>query len=260
MTEPVKSMLEVTGLTKGFRGPGGSWTRAVDRVNLSIPAGKTLGLVGGSGSGKTTLARALLRLTEPDAGEVRLDGAPVTGLDARALRRRRREMQIVFQDPLRSLSPRRTIAQSILEPLEAAGVSRRERGDDRLAALLGTVGLDEALARCYPLELSGGQCQRAAIARALAPRPKLLVADEPVSALDVSVQAQILNLLLDLQREYGLTMLFISHDLAVVRQVADRVAVMHEGRIVEQGPVQTALHSPSHPYTRTLLAAVPDPF
>jgi ABC-type oligopeptide transport system ATPase subunit len=253
-------MLQVEALSRGFRGQGGSRVQAVDRVNLTVPAGNTLGLVGESGSGKTTLARAVLRLLEPDSGEVRLDGSPVTGLDARALRRRRCEMQIVFQDPLRALSPRRTIAQSVLEPLEAAGTPRSERGADQASDLLAMVGLDHALGRCYPHELSGGQRQRAAIARALSPRPKLLVADEPVSALDVSVQAQLLNLLADLQREYSLTMLFISHDLAVVSQVADRVAVMHEGRLVEEGPVEQVLRAPRHTYTQALLDAVPDPF
>lgn len=260
MADNGEPMLQVKALAKGFRGAGGRWIQAMDGITLNIPGGRTLGLVGGSGSGKTTLARALLRLVEPDSGEVWLDGNPVTGLGARDLRRRRREMQIVFQDPLRALSPRRTIAQSVLEPLEAAGAPRRARGTDRLAALLASVGLDMALARHYPHELSGGQRQRAAIARALAPEPKLLVADEPVSALDVSVQAQILNLLARLQRERGLTMLFISHDLAVVRQVADRVAVMHEGRIVEEGSVEQVLHAPRHSYTQSLLDAVPDPF
>lgn len=258
MHDQQDALLQVDGLVKSFRAADGNRHRAVDHVDLSIPRGGSLGLVGPSGSGKTTLGRAILRLVEPDAGRVTLDGSPVTGLSPRALRRRRREMQIVFQDPLRSLSPRRTVAQSLMEPLEAAGLPHR--GTGRATALLEMVGLDGRLLDSYPHELSGGQCQRVAIARALGPSPSLLVADEPVSALDVSVQAQILNLLADLRRELDLTLLFISHDLAVVRYIADTVAVMDKGAIVERGPVASVLADPQHPRTRAMLAAIPNPF
>jgi len=254
-------LLTIRGLVKRFhtrRGlPGRREPVTVLRgVDLDIGRGETLGLVGESGCGKTTLARALLRLTEPDAGQVWLDGQPVTGADRRALRRLRPDMQMIFQDPHHSLDPRQTVEQ-VLEEALAAAPRRRER--QRAAALLEQVELDSSLLARFPHELSGGQRQRVAIARALAPGPKLLVADEPVSALDVSVQAKILNLLMSLQDKLGLGLLFIGHDLAVVRRISHRVAVMYLGEIVETGPANRVLAEPAHPYTRALLESVPLP-
>jgi oligopeptide/dipeptide ABC transporter ATP-binding protein len=231
----------------------------VDGVSFSIPAGKTLGLVGESGSGKTTVARTLLRLTEPTAGSFRLDGTEVFGLPAKPLRALRRRMQIVFQDPYGSLNPRMTVRQTLREPLAIHRLVPRAERDARVADLLGEVGLDATLADQFPHELSGGQRQRVGIARALSVQPAFLVCDEPVSALDVSVQAQVLNLLADLQGKRGLTYLFIAHDLAVVKHIADDVAVMYLGRIVERAPAAAVYSQPRHPYTRSLLSAVPVP-
>jgi len=233
--------------------------RAVDGVSFSIPAGKTLGLVGESGSGKTTVARTLLRLTEPTAGSFRLDGTEVFGLPAKPLRVLRRRMQIVFQDPYGSLNPRMTVRQTLREPLAIHRLFPRGERDARVKDLLGEVGLDATLADQFPHELSGGQRQRVGIARALSVQPAFLVCDEPVSALDVSVQAQVLNLLADLQVKRGLTYLFIAHDLAVVKHIADDVAVMYLGRIVERAAAAAVYSRPRHPYTRSLLSAVPVP-
>jgi len=233
--------------------------RAVDGVSFAIPAGKTLGLVGESGSGKTTVARTLLRLTEPTSGSFRLDGTEVFGLRATPLRALRRRMQIVFQDPYGSLNPRMTVRQTLREPLAIHRLVPKAERDARVHALLGEVGLDQTLADQYPHELSGGQRQRVGIARALSVEPAFLVCDEPVSALDVSVQAQVLNLLADLQRARGLTYLFIAHDLAVVKHIADDVAVMYLGRIVERAPGAPVYSLPRHPYTRSLLSAIPVP-
>ncbi|MGH7538855.1 MAG: ABC transporter ATP-binding protein [Gemmatimonadales bacterium] len=233
--------------------------RAVDGVSFSIPAGKTLGLVGESGSGKTTVARTLLRLTEPSAGSFQLEGEDVFALAPGPLRALRRRMQIVFQDPYSSLNPRMTVRQTLREPLAIHRLARGPARDARVNALLDEVGLDAELADRYPHELSGGQRQRVGIARALSVEPALLVCDEPVSALDVSVQAQVVNLLADLQRNRGLTYLFIAHDLAVVKHIADAVAVMYLGRIVEQAPAGALYGRPRHPYTRSLLSAVPVP-
>ena len=230
--------------------------RAVDGVSLAVTAGHSVGVVGESGSGKSTLARLAMALEAPDAGSVRFLGADLNALGAAALRRARRDFQMVFQDPYGSLDPRRTVARIVAEPLRAQGATRgaeRDRVGDALAA----VGLRPADAAKYPHEFSGGQRQRVAIARALVTRPKLIVADEPVSALDVSVQAQVLNLLDDLRRDHGVTYLFISHDLAVVEHVCDVVAVMYRGRVVEHGPARTLLRQAAHPYTRALLDAVP---
>lgn len=226
--------------------------RVVRDVSFELRAGETLGVVGESGCGKTTLARALLRLICPESGEILLHGRRING-DAPG--HWRRELQIVFQDPDRSLSPRRTVAQTLDEALALAEPTQRAPR----SKLLEAVQLDVSLLDRYPAELSGGQRQRVAIARALAPNPSVLVADEPVSALDVSVQAQILNLLMRLQERFGLAMLFIGHDLAVVRRVSHRVAVMYLGEFVETGPADAVLASPAHPYTRALLASVPDP-
>jgi peptide/nickel transport system ATP-binding protein/oligopeptide transport system ATP-binding protein len=258
------ALLEVVDLKRHFDAPVGAFgrrvpLRAVDGVSFTVSPGRTFGLVGESGCGKTTLARTILRLIEPTAGAVRLDGRDVTSLSRRALKPLRRRMQMVFQDPYASLPPRRTIARSLREPLDAHGVgARRERGA-RVTELLRMVGLDPAAGERYPHEFSGGQRQRIAIARALALRPRLLVADEAVSSLDVSVKSQVLNLLADLQDRFGLGMVFISHDLAVVQHVADDVGVMYLGRLVETAPVRRMFAMPAHPYTRALLDAVPVP-
>ena len=260
-------LVEVQHLTKHYPGPRG-WLgfgrprgaiRAVDGVSFAIAAGRTLGLVGESGSGKTTVARTLLRLVEPTSGSFRLDGSDVFTLKAEPLRALRRRMQIVFQDPYGSLNPRMTVRQTLREPLEIHRLATGPARDTRVVELLGEVGLDPSLADSYPHELSGGQRQRVGIARALSVEPAFLVCDEPVSALDVSVQAQVLNLLTDLQRRRGLTYLFIAHDLAVIKHLADDVAVMYLGRIVERAPAASVYAQPRHPYTTSLLSAVPIP-
>jgi oligopeptide/dipeptide ABC transporter ATP-binding protein len=259
----VTALVEVAGLSKHYA-TAAAWprprrvVRAVTDVDLTIAAGETLGLVGESGCGKSTLGRALLRLVEPTAGTIRFDGRDLTGLSQRELRPLRRHMQFIFQDPAAALDPRMTIEAAIAEPLDihrlAAGRDAR-RG--RIAELLAQVGLRDDVAARYPHELSGGQRQRVGIARALAVQPKFLVCDEPISALDVSIQAQIVNLLADLQAAHALTYLFISHDLKVVRHICDRVAVMYLGRIVELADAAALYAEPKHPYTRALLAAVP---
>jgi ABC-type glutathione transport system ATPase component len=236
-----------------------SWIHAVEGVDLEVRRGEVLAVVGESGSGKTTLGRALLRLVEPTAGVVRFDGLDLPTLGPRELHALRRRMQIVFQDPYRSLSPRMQIRSIIAEPLLLHRLASREEVEGRVAELLGRVGLEPYFMWRYPHEMSGGQRQRIAIARALASGPDFLVADEPVSALDVSVRSQILKLLLALQRTEGIAMLFITHDLAVVERVADRAAVMYRGRIVETGETEDVLARPQHPYTRRLLEAVPGP-
>ncbi|GAB3352401.1 ABC transporter ATP-binding protein [Modestobacter lapidis] len=232
--------------------------RAVDGVDLDIRRGETLGLVGESGCGKSTLGNALLRLVEPTGGSVTFDGTDVTGLSARGLRDLRRRAGMVFQDPFASLDPRRTVAQTVAEPLEVHGLrsGKRERAA-RVGELLELVGLDPAVAGRYPHEFSGGQRQRVGIARALAGEPDFLVCDEAIASLDVSVQAQVLNLLRRLQRRLGLTYLFISHDLSAVRYLSDRIAVMYLGRVVEVGPAAAVGGDPQMPYTQALLSAVP---
>ena len=255
------TLVEVRDLVKHYAGER-SWfglgrprppVRAVDGVSFTIAAGKTLGLVGESGSGKTTVGRTLLRLQEPTRGTVVFDGNDVFALAAGPLRVLRRKMQIVFQDPYSSLNPRMTVAETLREPLEIHGLT------GEVSALLDEVGLDAEFARRYPHELSGGQRQRVGIARALSVAPQFIVCDEPVSALDVSVQAQVLNLLADLQARRRLTYLFIAHDLAVVRHIADEVAVMYLGKIVERAVAAEIYAQPRHPYTRALLSAVPEP-
>jgi ABC-type oligopeptide transport system ATPase subunit len=233
--------------------------KAVDGVSFEIPEGQTLGLVGESGSGKSTTAYAALQLLRPTAGSVRFGGRELTELRGEQLRRVRREMQIVFQDPYASLNPRMTVGRIVAEPLQTHGIGTRRSRRAAVGTLLELVGFDPAYTNRYPHEFSGGQRQRIGIARALALNPKLIVCDEPVSALDVSIQAQILNLLKDLQRELGLAYLFIAHDLAVVRGMSDAVSVMHEGRIVEHGPAERVYLHPESDYTRALLAAVPVP-
>jgi oligopeptide transport system ATP-binding protein len=233
--------------------------KAVDGVSFEIPEGQTLGLVGESGSGKSTTAYAALRLVRPTHGSVRFAGRELTKLRGEELRRARRDMQIVFQDPYASLNPRMTVGRIVAEPLQTHGIGTRRSRRAAVAHLLELVGFDPRYTNRYPHEFSGGQRQRIGIARALALNPKLIVCDEPVSALDVSIQAQILNLLKDLQRDFGLTYLFIAHDLAVVRGMSDTIAVMHEGKIVEQGPAERVYRQPESDYTRALLAAVPVP-
>ena len=256
-------LVEVQGLAKQYERRGlwraGVATPAVHDATFAIEPGETFGLVGESGSGKTTIGRCVLRLVEPTSGQVRFDGEDVLALDRRALRQLRRRMQMVFQDPYASLNPRHRVATIVEEPLEIHAVgtpaSRRARAGD----LLERVGLDRSALTRYPHEFSGGQRQRVGIARALALEPSFIVADEPVSALDVSVQAQIVNLLADLQRQLSLTYLFISHDLRLVRHICTRAAVMYRGRIVELAPVDALFERPQHPYTRALLSAVPVP-
>jgi ABC-type oligopeptide transport system ATPase subunit len=232
--------------------------RAVDGIDFDVHAGETFGIVGESGSGKSTTARLIARLLDPTAGEVRFDGQDITSLRGSRLKRIRRELQMVFQDPYSSLNPRRTIGAIVAEPLAIHRVQADRTSRKRaVQELMQTVGLNPEHYNRYPHEFSGGQRQRIGIARALALGPKLLIADEPVSALDVSIQAQVLNLLRDLQRRLGLTMVFISHDLSVVRHMCDRIAVMHEGRIVELQSNEQLYSAPRDPYTRELLAAVP---
>ena len=257
VTDLVKHYDSRRGVWGRITGNPGSLVRAVNGVSLDIGRGETVGLIGESGCGKSTLGRAILRLHEPTAGKVEFDGVDVTGLAADELKTMRRRMQIIFQDPYASLNPRKTVGEIVGLPLKLHGVARGRAARDRVAAMLENVGLrSEHLGR-YPHEFSGGQRQRIGIARALILNPEFLVCDEPVSALDVSIQAQILHLLENLRRELGLTYLFVSHDIAVIGYVSDRIAVMYLGEIVEYGPARRILDSPQHPYTQALLSAVP---
>ncbi len=259
-----RPLIEVDGLAKHF--PTGGmlpWRRgairAVDGVSFAIGRGEVVGLVGESGSGKSTVGRALLRLIEPSAGSIRFDGTEITALGGAALRRLRRRMQIVFQDPYASLDPRRRVEDIIGDVLDIHGLARGAARRARVAELLAQVGLSPEHLDRFPHQFSGGQRQRIGIARALAVAPDFIVADEPVSALDVSVQAQIVNLLVELRRRLGLTMLFISHDLAVVEHLSDRVIVLYLGRIMEMAPARAIYAAPRHPYTQALLSAAPMP-
>ncbi|MFJ3400494.1 dipeptide ABC transporter ATP-binding protein [Streptomyces microflavus] len=249
-------LLEAVGLRREF-GRGSGKVAAVGGVSLTVHAGRTLGIVGESGSGKTTLGRMLVRLLDPTAGRLRYGGTEIGSLSEKELKPFRRELQMVFQDPVASLNPRRSVGESVADPLRAAGEGDEGRIRDRVGALLERVGLDPAHFERYPHEFSGGQRQRIGIARALAAEPKVIVCDEPVSALDVTTQAQVVALLAELQRELGIGVVFIAHDLAVVRQVSDRVAVMRGGLIVEQGSADEVYGDPRDPYTKQLLAAVP---
>ena len=259
------NLLEVRNLRKYFPIKRGVLSRvrdcvkAVDDVSFSIRRGETLGLVGESGCGKTTTGRAVLRLIEPDAGEIKFDGIDLRALSARELRRRRRDMQIIFQDPYASLNPRMSVRSIVGEPFAIHDSAHGTEREDRVADLLTTVGLDPGVGSRYPHEFSGGQRQRIGIARALAMKPKLIVADEPVSALDVSIQAQIINLLADLQKDLGLTYLFISHGIPVIEHISNRIGVMYLGKIVEVGTSAQICTNPKHPYTQALLSAVPIP-
>ncbi|MDH1302678.1 dipeptide ABC transporter ATP-binding protein [Achromobacter sp. GD03932] len=252
-------MLEVIGLKKHYpvdSGSGAKVLRAVDGVSLSVPRGQTLSLVGESGCGKSTTGKCLIRLTDPTEGRILLEGRDLAAMNSRELRAMRQRMQFIFQDPFSSMNPRMRVRDIIGEPLRAFGHSRAAIRE-RVAQLLARVSLRPDAADRYPHEFSGGQRQRIVIARALALDPGLIVCDEPVSALDVSVQAQVINLLMDLQRDLGLTYVFISHDLSVVRHISHRVAVMYLGKIVETGTREAIFERPAHPYTRALLAAVP---
>jgi oligopeptide transport system ATP-binding protein len=255
----VEEITKTYAVRRGVFGASEGRLTAVDRVSFAVGRGEILGLVGESGSGKTTCGRLIARLEAPDSGRIGFDGEDWLALSGKTLRRRRRDLQVIFQDPQTSLNPRMTAGDQVAEPLRVQGLASRRQTRARVEELLAEVGLSADAATRFPSEFSGGQRQRIAIARALATRPKFLVCDEPVSSLDVSVAAQVINLLLDLRDKNGLSYLFISHDLATVERISDRIAVMYLGRIVEEGPAAELAARPLHPYTTALLSAVPDP-
>ncbi|MHB8928607.1 MAG: ABC transporter ATP-binding protein [Bacillota bacterium] len=265
MSEAGPNLVEVRDLRKWFPVTGGIISRAVahvkacDGVSFDIRRGQTMGLVGESGCGKTTTGRVILRLEEPTSGTVQFDGRDIFKLGREELRKLRREMQIIFQDPYSSLDPRMTVGDIVGEPLTVHGVAKGKEKDARVMELLEVVGLTAQHARRYPHEFSGGQRQRIGVARALALNPKLIVCDEPVSALDVSIQSQVLNLLRDLQEQFGLTYLFIAHDLAVIKHISDRIGVMYLGKLAEVADEPDLFAGPLHPYTQALLSAIPVP-
>ncbi|MGF7087809.1 peptide/nickel transport system ATP-binding protein/oligopeptide transport system ATP-binding protein [Kroppenstedtia sanguinis] len=262
---PQQTLLEVKNLKKYYPIHGGIFgkkvgeVKAVDNVSFLVNKGETLGIVGESGCGKSTTGRAILRLEEPTEGEVKFEGTSLTGLKPHEMRRMRRELQMVFQDPFASLNPRKTAGEIVEEPLQVHGIGNAKERKEEVRELLQVVGLDSYHAGRYPHQFSGGQRQRIGIARALAVKPKLIIADEPVSALDVSIQSQVLNLLEDLQEKFDLTYLFIAHDLSVVRHISDRVGVMYLGRMVELADRDQLYENPLHPYTQALMSAVPIP-
>lgn len=255
--QDAEPLVRVRNLKTWFEVAKGETVKAVDDVSFDIHRGEILGLVGESGSGKSTIGRSLLRLVPISEGEVNFDGTDVTALEGPALKTMRRRMQMIFQDPFASLNPRMTVFDTLAEPLLLHGIEDRRSVGDGVLKLMDDVGLARAFVRKYPHEFSGGQRQRIAIGRALATRPEFIVADEPVSALDVTIQAQILDLMLELGREYGLTMLFVSHDLAVVKHLADRIIVLYQGKIVEEGTGESLFNAPQQPYTQQLLQAIP---
>ena len=259
MNEPllkVKGLKKYFPITRGWRKEK-VFVRAVDGIDLSIDRGETLGLVGESGCGKTTVGRLILKLIEPTEGELLFEGKNLAYMDKKEIHPMRRAFQIIFQDPFASLNPRMTVSEIVGRPMEIHGLVERSQRDERVYQLLDSVGLMREHLSRYPHEFSGGQRQRIGIARALATQPRLIVADEPTSALDVSVQAQILNLMKQLQREFGLTYLFISHNIGVIRHISDRVAVLYLGKVVEMAEKRALFQSPAHPYTKALLSAVP---
>ena len=258
-TENRDILLEVRNLKKYFKRSDG-YLHAVDDVSFTLERGKTLGIVGESGCGKSTTGRAILRLTEPTSGEVIFEGVDITKLNKEQMRQMRTEMQIIFQDPFASLDPRQTVSQAIEEPLRLNGIIKDKKARfARVMELMETVGLADRLVNTYPHELDGGRRQRIGIARALAMNPKFIICDEPVSALDVSIQAQILNLMKKIQRDMGLTYIFVTHDLSVINHFADEIAVMYLGRMVEKAPTEELFNNPIHPYTKALLSAIPVP-
>lgn len=257
MKEEKNLLLETKDLVKYFKTSRGA-LHAVDHVDLSIPARRTLGVVGESGCGKSTLGRTILRLVEPTSGSVRFHGEDITAYGEKQMREARRKLQMIFQDPYASLNPRKTVSELIEDPLKVYRVPKSERAD-KVRELMDVVGLSQRFAHAYPHELDGGRRQRIGIARALSLDPEFIVCDEPVSALDVSIQAQILNLLMDLQRDRGLTYLFITHDLSVVRHISDEIIVMYLGVVVERAPSRELFAHPLHPYTRELIRSIPAP-
>lgn len=259
MSNSSSPLLEVKNLKKYFKTPKGM-LHAVDDVSFTIDRGRTLGVVGESGCGKSTTGRAILRIVEPTEGEILFDGEDIRSLGKDQMRRMRTRMQIIFQDPFSSLDPKKTVSQTIAEPIIENKILKDKKAiDSRVRELMATVGLAERLVNAYPHELDGGRRQRIGIARALAMEPKFIVCDEPVSALDVSIQAQILNLLQELKEQMGLTFIFITHDLSVVNHFADEIAVMYLGQLIEKAPTEELFDHPVHPYTRALLSAIPIP-